>query len=229
VLFAVGVGLLAASTAYSAYDRYFNQGQSGLQALLGGAADATGISAVYAGITGRDLATQHHLRLTPAQQRQMLTEGSIQIGALVLPGILKAGGRLFAQGRAPVAPTTGLARNALEGGGFARGITAEEITAINRQLGGATTLTGDVSTVLANAARREGFWNKAATIVRDIAGRHMFNDANKRTTQAVVEELMRRNGITSGVSSDQMRRVIQQVASGELREVGDIARALRGF
>jgi hypothetical protein len=104
VLFAVGVGLLAASTAYGAYDRYFNQEQSGWQALLGGAADATGISAVYAGITGRDLATQHHLRLTPAQQRQMLTEGSIQIGALVLPGILKAGGRLFAQGRAPVAP-----------------------------------------------------------------------------------------------------------------------------
>jgi hypothetical protein len=35
----------------------------------------------------------------------MLTEGSIQIGALVLPSILKAGGRLFAQSRAPVAPT----------------------------------------------------------------------------------------------------------------------------
>jgi len=114
VLFAVGVGLLAASTAYSAYDRYFNQDQSGLQALLGGAADATGISAVYAGITGRDLATQHHLSLTPAQQRQMLTEGSIQIGALVLPSILKAGGRLFAQGRAPVAPV----RGARAGGGI---------------------------------------------------------------------------------------------------------------
>jgi hypothetical protein len=105
VLFAVGVGLLAASTAYSAYDRYFNQDQSGLQALLGGAADATGISAVYAGITGRDLATQHHLSLTPAQQRQMLTEGSIQAvgSALVLYG----GVRSFLRGRVPVAPTTG--------------------------------------------------------------------------------------------------------------------------
>jgi hypothetical protein len=50
--------------------------------------------------------TQHHLSLTPAQQRQILTEGSIQIGALVLPSILKAGGRLFAQSRAPVAPAT---------------------------------------------------------------------------------------------------------------------------
>jgi hypothetical protein len=47
--------------------------------------------------------------LTPAQQRQILTEGSIQIGALVLPSILKAGGRLFAQSRAPVAPSSGSA------------------------------------------------------------------------------------------------------------------------
>src|SRR5579884_3938854 len=105
VLFAVGVGLWAASTAYSAYDRYFNQGQSGWQALLGGAADATGISAVYTGITGRDLVTQHHLSLTPAQQRQILTEGSIQAvgSALVLYG----GVRSFLRGRVPVAPASG--------------------------------------------------------------------------------------------------------------------------
>jgi hypothetical protein len=102
VLFAVGVGLLAASTAYGAYDRYFNQEQSGWQALLGGAADASGISAVYAGITGRDLATQHHLSLTPAQQRQMLTEGSIQVMG---SGLLLYGGvRSFLRGRVPVAP-----------------------------------------------------------------------------------------------------------------------------
>ncbi|MEJ5277289.1 MAG: polymorphic toxin-type HINT domain-containing protein, partial [Thermogemmata sp.] len=127
------------------------------------------------------------------------------------------------------APGSGLARNAPEGGGFAHGITAEEITAINRRFGGITTLTGDVSTVLANAVRWEGFWNKCACIIRDIAGRHMFNDANKRTAHAVVEELMRRNSITTGVSSDQIRKVIERVARGELREVEDIARALRGF
>jgi len=100
----VGVGLLAASTAYSAYDRYFNQGQSGWQALLGGAADATGISGIYTGITGRDLVTQHHLSLTPAQQRQILTEGSIQAvgSALVLYGGLRS----FLRGRVPVAPAT---------------------------------------------------------------------------------------------------------------------------
>jgi hypothetical protein len=105
VLFAVGVGLLAASTAYSAYDRYFNQDQSGWQALLGGAADATGISGIYAGITGRDLATQHHLSLTEAQQRQMLTEGSLQAGGSGL--VLYGGVRSFLRGRALAAPTRG--------------------------------------------------------------------------------------------------------------------------
>jgi len=40
---------------------------------------------------------------------------------------------------------------------------------------------------------------------------------------------MRRNSITTGVSSDQIRKVIERVARGELREVEDIARALRGF
>jgi hypothetical protein len=100
---------LAASTAYGAYDRYFNQEQSGWQALLGGAADATGISGIYTGITGRDLVTQHHLSLTPAQQRQILTEGSIQAvgSALVLYGGLRS----FLRGRVPVAPTTGAAAN----------------------------------------------------------------------------------------------------------------------
>jgi hypothetical protein len=102
VLFAVGVGLLAVSTAYSAYDRYFNQNQSGLQSLLGGAADATGVTSLFAGITGRDLATQHHLGLTEAQQRQMLTEGSIQTVGSVL--LLYGGVRSFLRGRTPAAP-----------------------------------------------------------------------------------------------------------------------------
>jgi len=120
-------------------------------------------------------------------------------------------------------------RNALEGGGFGHGITADEISAINRQLGGVTTLTADVSTALANAARREGFWNKAATIVRDMAGGHKFHDANKRTAQAVVEELMRRNGVATGVGPDQIRKGIMRVARSELGEVENIAAALRGY
>jgi death-on-curing family protein len=127
-------------------------------------------------------------------------------------------------GSAPLAP-----RNAPEGGGFAQGMTADEISAVNRKMGGSVALTGDVSATLANASRRQGFWNKCAVIVRDIAGGHKFNDANKRTAQAVVEELMRRNGVSSGVSSTEMKKIILRVATGELREVEQIAKALRGF
>jgi hypothetical protein len=102
VLFALGVGLLAASTAYSAYDRYYNQNQSGLQSLLGGTADASGVSALYAGIANRDLATQLHLNLTPAQQAQMVTEGSLQTLGTALT--LYGGTRMFLRGSAPAAP-----------------------------------------------------------------------------------------------------------------------------
>ncbi|MCP4109674.1 MAG: hypothetical protein GY749_29840, partial [Desulfobacteraceae bacterium] len=106
------------------------------------------------------------------------------------------------------------------------GISADEIRAINKSLGGVTELTGDASSIIAAAERYEGFWNKTAAMVREIAGRHMFNDANKRTAQAVVQELMKRNKISTGVSSGEMRKVINQVARGELKEVSDIAKAL---
>lgn len=39
-----------------------------------------------------------------------------------------------------------------------------------------------------NASYHKGFFNKAASLKRDISGRHMFADANKRTAQAVIEK-----------------------------------------
>jgi hypothetical protein len=121
------------------------------------------------------------------------------------------------------------ARNAPELGGFRAGISPEEIAAINRQFGGSTLITGHPSSALAAASRQQGFWSKAAAIVREIAGRHMFNDANKRTASAVVNELRRRNQVVTGVEGAELRRVINQVATGELRTIEEIARALRGF
>jgi RHS repeat-associated protein len=105
------------------------------------------------------------------------------------------------------------------------GISAEEIMAINRQVGGTTTLTGYVDSVIANMSYRTSFWDKAATVIRDIAGRHLFNDGNKRTAQMVVEELMRRNGV-NGPTSQHIRAVIDKVARGELRSVEEISSAL---
>jgi death-on-curing family protein len=115
------------------------------------------------------------------------------------------------------------------GGGFKVGISPDEIRDINSSLGGNVELTGTAESAFAAAEHYEGFWNKAAVLVRNIAGSHLFNDANKRTASAVVETLMDRNNIMTGVSEGQMQHVILHVARGELRDVPDIASGLRGF
>ncbi|WP_415846638.1 RHS repeat-associated core domain-containing protein, partial [Vibrio aerogenes] len=89
-------------------------------------------------------------------------------------------------------------RGAPELGGFAKGISADEIKEINRSLGNTAGAYRDPSTALYNASHRNGFYDKAASLIRDIAGGHMFRDANKRTTQSVIEKLMDRNGISGG-------------------------------
>src|SRR4051812_45456472 len=110
----------------------------------------------------------------------------------------------------------GLPRDASEGGGFARGITADETSAIGRRLGGVAAPTGDVSTAPADAARREGFRNRGATLARDIAGGPKPNDADTRTAQAVAGGLVGRSGVTTGIGPDQMREAITGVARGGL-------------
>jgi prophage maintenance system killer protein len=106
------------------------------------------------------------------------------------------------------------------------GVAAEEIIALNQSLGGTTTLTGEADTVVANMSYRVGFTDKAATVIRDIAGRHLFNDANKRTAQAVVELLAKRNG--QSVNPAAVRAVIDKVATGAIRTVEEISAALKG-
>jgi death-on-curing family protein len=92
-----------------------------------------------------------------------------------------------------------------------------------------TTLNGSVESVLAQASRYDGFYNKAASVIRGIAGNHLFDNGNKRTANAVYDLLRSRNGITTGASSAEVRRIINDVATGVRTEIDDIARALRGF
>ena len=108
-------------------------------------------------------------------------------------------------------------------------MSADEIRSINKSFGGTVELNSTAETTLANAQNYNGFWNKAAVQVRDIAGGHMFDNGNKRTAQAVVETLMERNNIVTGVSSGEMRGVISQFAEGELRDIPSIASTLRGW
>ncbi|MBB2923532.1 RHS repeat-associated core domain-containing protein [Cellulomonas cellasea] len=134
-----------------------------------------------------------------------------------------------AAAKADDAPAPAAQRGDPSRGGFAHGISADEITAINRGLGGTVELTGSVDTVLANAARRSSFYDKSASVIRDIAGSHLFDDANKRTAQTVVETLMSRNNIMSGPDSATLRSVISKVGSRQLSGVEEIASALRGY
>jgi len=103
----------------------------------------------------------------------------------------------------------------------AKELTADGIRAINRTFGGATELTGSADTVIANMAYREGIEEQTATAIRDIAGRHLFDNGNKRTAQAVAESLL-----GPGTNPETIRSVIDQVATGILKDVSDIAKAL---
>ncbi len=100
-------------------------------------------------------------------------------------------------------------------------ITATEIRVLNRAFGGKTELTGNADTVIANMSYREGAVDKAATAIRDIAGRHLFDNGNKRTAQAVAERIL-----GSGANSAHIRSVIDRVGLGELKSVEEIAAAL---
>jgi hypothetical protein len=70
----------------------------------------------------------------------------------------------------------------------AKGITAGKIRQINRALGGTAELTGSAETVIANMAYREGAQAQAATAIRDIAGRHLFDDANGSDVLALLRD-----------------------------------------
>ncbi|WP_157617269.1 hypothetical protein [Saccharomonospora marina] len=114
-------------------------------------------------------------------------------------------------------------------GGFKVGVGAEEIGEINARFGGSTLMHGSPANTIVNASRYGSFWEKSAVVIRDIAGGHMYDNGNKRTAQAVIEQLMERNGVVSGPTSADLRRVIDQVGKGQLYGVADIASALRGY
>lgn len=124
----------------------------------------------------------------------------------------------------------GKANKALDGlQGFKKGITDDQIKAINKGFGGTTELNGSIDTILDNASRYDGFWNKTAAITRSIVKNHTFDNGNKRTAQVVIETLMSRNGISTGVSESAIKDVIYKISTGQLNEVEDITKALRGF
>ncbi|AGE25740.1 DUF637 domain-containing protein [Pseudomonas poae] len=112
-------------------------------------------------------------------------------------------------------------------GGFKVGLSADDITAINSQFGGSVSFR-EVDTAIANAANYDGFYNKAGSMIRDIAGGHLFDNGNKRTAVEVVEQLIIKNGV-DGPPKQIIWNVVDKVATGKLTNVQDISKALRGL
>lgn len=113
--------------------------------------------------------------------------------------------------------------------GFKVGITAGEIRYLNNTFGGSIELNGSIHSILENASNYNGFWEKTAAITRSIVNNHTFDNGNKRTAFAVVQELMERNGISSGAGPERIKDVIYKISTGQLKDVNEIAKALRGF
>ncbi|MCP4180216.1 MAG: hypothetical protein GY756_20825, partial [bacterium] len=114
-----------------------------------------------------------------------------------------------------------------EGIAVFKNVSIDEIISINKSFDGTTTLTGHDDTVLANMSYRNGFKEKAATVIRDIAGRHLFDNGNKRTAQSVVELLAKRNG--QNIDSMVLRNVIGNVGNGNLSSIDEIVNALSTY
>ncbi len=184
-----------------------------------------------------ELASGQTLSFTVYGQRELTTgEKWLIIGtpaAGFAAGVLvKVGGKwVFRQITKRVDDLADLApRGLLELGGFAKGISADDLLSLNRGLGSPGARAGvDASSALAAAAREEGFFRKGAALIRNLQRNHTFQDANKRTAQAALDLLKQRNGITTGVSSAETRRIIERIADGSLDDIGEIARLLRGF
>jgi prophage maintenance system killer protein len=112
-------------------------------------------------------------------------------------------------------------------------VSADEITQINQSYGGQTLLNGSPENALVNASRYNSFWEKSAVMIRDIAGSHMFDNGNKRTAFEVVSQMMDRNNVISGPTSDDLWGVIARVSDagkpGHTLDIGGIASMLRGY
>ncbi len=137
--------------------------------------------------------------------------------------LLTASSKVHDATKATDAALSGVTKSGLRNVDIFDQLDVDQITALNKQFSNGLTIPGkDVSTVLANASYREGGINQAASVIRDIAGGHLFQNGNKRTAQALVESF------NLGVDSKTLRGVIDQVGQGNLRNVDDIAKALGG-
>src|SRR5258706_9810774 len=91
-------------------------------------------------------------------------------------------------------------------------VSADEIRALNQSFGGTHEMNSTVEAVYESALYVQSFWEKVATVVRSIAGGHLFDNGNKRTALAAVKLFQNRNNIMSGAHDPEMRETVRLVA-----------------
>src|ERR1051325_5910124 len=109
------------------------------------------------------------------------------------------------------------------------GVEANELRVINRSFGGTSEINSTIEAVFQSTLYVQSFWEKVATVVRSIAGGHLFDNGNKRTAFEAVKLFRKRNNIMSGTADPELRETIRLVAIHELKTVPSIAKSLRGF
>ena len=92
--------------------------------------------------------------------------------------------------------------------GFKVAIITSEIKVINNKFGGIIELNGSIESVLGNSARCDSFWEETVAITQSIVNNHIFNNGNKRTAMTVIQELIERTGISTGVAVGGIKDVI---------------------
>ncbi|NBT57529.1 hypothetical protein EBT16_01980 [bacterium] len=131
-----------------------------------------------------------------------------------------------------------LERGGLLNGGFAYGISVEEMQGIADSISQPGLPIGPLpgktfEQVLINASYRNSFWEKLGVVIRDIAGSHLLNDGNHRVAFLITQRLIERNGIVRSPSNsdDQIYDLISKVGRKAVgyRTPEEIAAKLRGY
>ena len=103
---------------------------------------------------------------------------------------------------------------------------ADEIVAINKATnGGGNLVNGTPSSAINSAMYYETAAEQGASIFRSISQNHMFLNGNKRTAVAAFESFASQHGLKT-VSHQQMLDIATKVATGQIKDVAQIAKLL---
>ncbi len=105
---------------------------------------------------------------------------------------------------------------------------ADEITALNKATDGGGKLMGNTSplTALQSASYYDNAAEQGAAIFQSISHGHMFVNGNKRTAVNAFKSFAKKAGLNINHTDDQLMDIATRVATGELSDVSEIAKAL---